>query len=68
MHETARMSRIEALATCARISIASAGSRRPSWRAFQVTPLDVAHGYKEDVLGRPSLVDRDDVRVVDRCC
>ena len=33
---------------------------------FQVTPLDVAHGYEEDFLGRPSLVDRDDVRMVDR--
>ena len=33
---------------------------------FQVTPLDVAHGDEEEVLGRPSLVDRDDVRMVDR--
>jgi hypothetical protein len=33
---------------------------------FQVTPLDVAHGYEEEVLGRPSLVDGDDVRMIDR--
>ena len=33
---------------------------------FEVTPLDVAHGDEEDVLGRPGLVDRDDVRMVDR--
>ena len=33
---------------------------------FQVTPLDVAHGDEEEVVGRPSLVDRDDVRMVDR--
>ena len=33
---------------------------------LQVTPLDVAHGDEEEVLGRPGLVDRDDVRMVDR--
>jgi len=33
---------------------------------FQVKPLDVAHGDEEDVLGHPGLVDRDDVRMVDR--
>ena len=33
---------------------------------LQVTPLHVAHGDEEDVLGRPSLIDRDDVRMIDR--
>ena len=33
---------------------------------MQVTPLDVAHGDEEEVFGRPRLVDRDDVRMVDR--
>ena len=33
---------------------------------FQVAPLDVAHRDEEEVLGRPGLVDRDDVRMVDR--
>ena len=31
----------------------------------QVSTLDVAHGDEEEVLGRPRLVDRDDVRMVD---
>ena len=33
---------------------------------LEVTPVDVAHGDEENVLGRPGLVDRDDVRMVDR--
>ena len=32
----------------------------------QVAPLDVAHGDEEEVVRGPRLVDRDDVRVVDR--
>ena len=33
---------------------------------LQVSPFDVAHADKEEAVDRPSLVDRDDVRMVDR--
>ncbi len=33
----------------------------------EVTSLDVAHGDEQEVVHPPGLVDRDDVRVVDRC-
>ena len=32
----------------------------------QVAALDVAHRDEEEVVGRPGLVDRDDVRMIDR--
>ena len=46
-----RVARVEAAALQARL---------------QVAPLDVAHRDEEEVVGRPGLVDRDDVRMVDR--
>ena len=67
MHETARMRRIQGTRhlredadRVRRVETAALQAR------FQVTPLDVAHRYEEEVSGRPSLVDRDDVRMVDR--
>ena len=67
MHETARMGGIQG----ARHLRDDAGRVRRVQTAalqalLQVTPLDVAHGDEEEVLGRPGLVDRDDVRMVDR--
>jgi hypothetical protein len=67
MHETARVGRVQG----ARHLREDADRGRRVQTAvleapFQVTPLDVAHGDEEDVLGRPGLVDRDDVRMVDR--
>ena len=67
MHEAARVSRIEG----ARHLGEEAGRIRRvettvSEAFLEVTPLHVAHSDEEDVLGRPSLIDRDDVRMIDR--
>src|SRR5215211_7988581 len=40
----------------------------PLQTIFQIASLDIAHGDEEKVLGRPSFVDRDDVRMVNRRC
>ena len=67
MHETARMGRIQGTRQLrqdadrvGRIQTAASES------LVQVMPLDVSHGDEEEVVGRAGLVDRDDVRVVDR--
>ncbi len=68
MHEAAGMGRIER----ARHLRDDAGRVRRVQTAelealLQVAPLDIAHRDEEEVVvGRPGLVDRDDVRVVDR--
>ncbi len=66
MHETACVGRIQGARQLredtdrfGRIQAAMSES------LVEVSPLDVAHRDVEDVFGRPSLVDRDDVRVVD---
>ena len=68
MHETARMGRIErARDLCDDADrIRRVQAAVPLEALLQVLPLDVAHGDEEEVLGRPGLVDRDDVRMVDR--
>ena len=67
MHETARMGRIEGARDLREDADRVRRVQTAAFEAlFQVAPLDVAHGDEEDVLGRPSLVDRDDVRMVDR--
>ena len=67
MHEAARVGRIQG---ARHLREDADRVRRVQTAALQtlleVTPLDVAHGDEEDVLGRPGLVDRDDVRMVDR--
>ena len=67
MHKTARVGRIQG---ARHLRDDADRVRRVQTAALQalleVTPLDVAHGDEEDVLGRPGLVDRDDVRMVDR--
>ena len=68
MHEAARMGRIQRdrdlREDADRVRRVQAAALQA---LLQVTPLDVAHGDEEEALGRPGLVDRDDVRMVDRC-
>ena len=67
MHETARMGRIQGARHLREDADRVRRVQTAALEAlFQVTPLDVAHGDEEEVLGRPGLVDRDDVRMVDR--
>ena len=67
MHETARVGRIQGARHLREDADRVRRVQTAALQALlQVTPLDVAHGDEEDVLGRPSLVDRDDVRMVDR--
>ena len=67
MHEAARVGRIEGARDLREDAdrVRRVETAAPE-ALFQVTPLDVAHGDEEEVLGRPGLVDRDDVRMVDR--
>ena len=67
MHEAARMGRIQGARHLREDADRVRRVQTAALEAlFQVTPLDVAHGDEEEVLGRPGLVDRDDVRMVDR--
>ncbi len=67
MHEAARVGRIEGARHLREDADRVRRVQTAALEALlQVTPLDVAHGDEEDVLGRPGLVDRDDVRMVDR--
>ena len=67
MYEVARMGRVQG---ARHLRDDADRIRRIQTAALQalleVTPLDIAHGDEENVLGRPGLVDRDDVRMVDR--
>ena len=67
MHETARVGRIQGARNLCEDADRVRRVQTTALQAlFQVASLDVAHGDEEDVLGRPGLVDRHDVRVVDR--
>ena len=67
MHEAARVSRIEGARDLREDADRVRRVQAAVFEAFsEVTPLDVAHGDEEEFLGRPGLVDRDDVRMVDR--
>ena len=67
MHEAARVGRIQGARHLREDPDRVRRVQTAALQALlQVTPLDVAHGDEEDVLGRPGLVDRDDVRMVDR--
>ena len=67
MHEAARVGRIQGARHLREDADRVRRVQTAALQAlFQVTPLDVAHGDEEEVLGRPGLVDRDDVRMVDR--
>ena len=67
MHETARMGRIQGARDLREDADRVRRVQTAALEALlQVAPLDVAHGDEEEVLGRPGLVDRDDVRMVDR--
>ena len=67
VHETARMGRIQgACQLCEDADCVRRVQTAALQALVQVTPLDVAHGDEEEIVGRPSLIDRDDVRMVDR--
>ena len=67
MHETARMRFIEGACDLCEDADRVRRVQTTALQALvQVTPLDVAHGYEEEIVSRPRLVDRDDVRMVDR--
>ncbi len=67
MHEAARMGGIQGARQLGEDADRVRRVQTAALEALiQVTPLDVAHGDEEEVFGRPSLVDRDDVRMVDR--
>src|SRR5215216_2947948 len=67
MYETARVGRIQGARdlgeNACRVPWVQTA---PLQTLFQIASLDIAHGDEEEVLGRPSFVDRDDVRMVDR--
>ncbi len=68
VHETARVSRIQGARHLRDDPDRVRGVQPAVLEAlFQVTPLDEAHRDEQEiVLRRPGLVDRDDVRMVDR--
>ena len=67
MHEAARVCRIEGACDLSQDADRVRRVQAAVFEAFsQVTPLDIAHGDEEELLGSPGLVDRDDVRMVDR--
>ncbi len=67
MHETARVGGIEGARHLCEEAYRVRRVQTAALEALsQVTPLDVAHGDEEEVLGRAGLVDRDDVGMVDR--
>jgi hypothetical protein len=67
MHETARMGRVERACDLSDDADRISGVETPVLQALlEVAPLDVAHGDVKEILGRPGLVDRNDVRMVDR--
>ena len=67
MHEAARVGRIQGARNLYEDADRVRRVQTASVEALvQVTTLDVAHRDVEEVLRPPSLIDRDDVRVVDR--
>ena len=67
MHEAARVGRIQGARDLGDDADRVRRVQTAALEALvQVAPLDVAHGDEEEVVGRPGLVDRDDVRMVDR--
>ena len=67
MHETARMGRIQGARNLCEDADRVRGVKGAALHALlQVAPLHVAHGDIEEILRRPGLVDRNDVRMVDR--
>jgi hypothetical protein len=68
MHETTRMRRVEgARDLCENADRARRFEATFLQAAFEIAPLHVAHRDEEAAFGRSRLVDRNDVRVVDRC-
>ena len=67
MHEPARVRRVESARELRDDADRLPGLETAAFEALlEVAPLDVAHRDEEDVLGARGLVDRNDVRVVDR--
>ena len=66
MHQAAPMSRVQSARHLREDADRLPGVERAELHALaQVPPFDVAHCDEEKVVGRPRLVDRDDVRMID---